>query len=234
MSSTDFLRQAFRRRNSGLPPTDAAPSLPAVPQQYVQGSASSPGSTVDERRQPWGVLKARGTGFPDGRKLIPGAGVTLFGRILRWLELQGFIESCAIATQLGDGRVLIDPRLSNNTIVTLTRDALFVFPNGYNTDVQSLLPPSELEMQRLGTPYRRARVQPHTVFVTHNGYRIGTLDQNGEIQEGSAFNGAVIPTDSTIPSVNQGVTGFTAVHVNDPRRSSAIPWRITGFSSWPQ
>jgi len=227
-----LLRNVTRRSDQGVSPSDAAPALPAAPQQYVSASASRTGSDIDKRRALWGIVKGRGSGLADGRVLVPGGGLNLFGRIFRWFELQAFMESCAIARQQSDGRVLIDPRLANNTIVTLGLNATIVFPTGYDLgDARpGLLNPSELEMSQFGVASRRARIQPHTVWIFHNGHSIGNPLPNGEVPD--AFVGAIAPSGASVPAETQGVTGFTAVHVNNPATTSAIPWRITGFTSW--
>lgn len=230
---TGFFRETTRRPDRKVPAADAAGSLPAQPEKFVTASGSVNGIDVEKRRTLWGTLKARGMTFGDGTHLVPGAGVSWFGRIFRYFELQAFMESCDFVKQQADGTVYIDPRRANNTLVQLTQPATFAFPVGYDdgSAEPGLLNPSDIEVLAYGK-FRRARVQPHTVWVQHAGFQMGVPGEDGVIDPTVTFAGALVPENATVPTSNGGVTAFTAVHVNNPLITATIPWRITGFAHW--
>ena len=210
----ELIRRAAGRE-PGVRPSDGRATPPPLSQETVRASVGDMASYTGS--EPLWDAQARlaSSGFGDGGKQMPGAGMDYGNRIMRNIELQVFSESAAYINQpneniAGTDIMRLEHEICQNWLVDLQQD-LEIAP-GTRQDV------SQWEAVNYGR-YERARFAPMTIGVLHNGFKFDLRD-------------VIVGRDELVPNYDSGFTLFTLLHVQHPDSSRVSPWRLVGMKPY--
>lgn len=211
-----IIRRESRPPVRGVKASDAAPKTPAKAELAVDVKLTSKTADTDHRNRLWESFGTVSNVFADFRRVLPNAGASLWGRILKWLELRCFVES--VDYQVGSD-IVIDPRKANNTIIIADADVSLIFPLSYTEGGgEAALPRvSEIEDQ-LSEAFSRAILTPHTIWLFHGG--------NSLISVGAA----IMPEGEILPEDTAGMTLISCAHLVHP--GGVSKWRILGMKHY--